>query len=321
MAENGPKRFIMIVTCASCLTKFRLDDSKISEKGVKVRCSKCHHVFHVTLPTESKEVVTESFESFAKYHTELMEPDQKGFKIPSEPKSEKFEGALEEDQKSLFSEKDSIEKGKKEISKEIQGEERGDVTSSRPKRMVRDERRGPSLLFVILVILVLFLFGFFYLWTESGTSGSAASSLFEYPIQKVTWVWQKIVGSEKEGLIFRDLSGYEEKIGEVSLFVIEGKVNNQSKVARKYIKVRVAIFDERKAKMGEKETVCGRMISRDELIKLPVTFFKGEMAIRPKVDKEMITPPGKASPFMVTFKDLSTPPKEFQVEILEAPTL
>ena len=310
----------MIVTCASCLTKFRLDDSKISEKGAKVRCSKCHHVFYVTLPPESKEVVTESFESFAKYHKELMEPDQKGLRIPSPPKSEKSERVSEEEQTSLFSEMDSIEKGKREISKETLGEERADATPSRPKRMVREERRGPSLIFVVLVILVLFLFGFFYLWTESGTSGSA-SSLLEYPIQKVTFLWQKVVGSEKEGLIFRDLSGYEEKIEEVSLFVIEGKVNNQSKVARKHIKVRVAIFDEKKVKMGEKETVCGRMMSREEFIKLPVAFFKGEMAIGPKTDKEMIAPPGETSPFMVVFKNLSTQPKEFQVEILEAPNL
>ncbi len=320
MAENGQKGFIMIVTCASCLTKFRLDDSKISEKGAKVRCSKCYHVFYVTLPPESKEAVTESFESFAKYHTELIEPDQKGVKIPSQPKGEKNERMSEEEQKSLFSEMGSIEKGKREISKETPGEERGEATLSRPKRMVGKERRGPSLVFVILVILVLFLFGFFYLWTESGTSGST-SSLLEYPLQKVTSLWQKIVGSEKEGLIFRDLSGYEEKIEEVPLFVIEGKVNNQSKVAKKHIKVRVAIFDEKKVKMGEKETVCGRMVSREELSKLPVTFFKGEMTIRPKTDKEMITPPGKTSPFMVVFKNLSTPPKEFQVEILEAPSL
>ena len=38
----------MIVSCPNCSTKFRLDDSKITEKGVKVRCSKCKHIFNVT---------------------------------------------------------------------------------------------------------------------------------------------------------------------------------------------------------------------------------------------------------------------------------
>ncbi|RME21987.1 MAG: hypothetical protein D6806_13680, partial [Deltaproteobacteria bacterium] len=37
----------MIVTCEKCSTKFKLADEKITPKGVKVRCSKCQHVFVV----------------------------------------------------------------------------------------------------------------------------------------------------------------------------------------------------------------------------------------------------------------------------------
>jgi hypothetical protein len=107
----------------------------------------------------------------------------------------------------------------------------------------------------------------------------------------------------------------------VPLFVIEGKVNNQSRFTKKHIKIKVAIFDQNKAKLAVKETVCGRVIGREELKNLPGAFFKGEMAIRPKTEKEMITPPGKAIPFMVIFKNLSAQAKEFQVEIVEAPNL
>jgi hypothetical protein len=35
----------------------------------------------------------------------------------------------------------------------------------------------------------------------------------------------------------------------------------------------------------------------------------------------MITPSGKAIPFMIVFKDLPTQAKEFKVEIVEAPSL
>jgi predicted Zn finger-like uncharacterized protein len=35
----------MILQCDQCQTKFRLDDSKLKPGGVKVRCSKCRHVF------------------------------------------------------------------------------------------------------------------------------------------------------------------------------------------------------------------------------------------------------------------------------------
>lgn len=37
----------MIIQCEQCNTKFRLDDAKIKGRGVKVRCSKCKHVFLV----------------------------------------------------------------------------------------------------------------------------------------------------------------------------------------------------------------------------------------------------------------------------------
>lgn len=37
----------MIIQCEQCRTKFKLDDSKVPDKGVKVRCVKCRHVFPV----------------------------------------------------------------------------------------------------------------------------------------------------------------------------------------------------------------------------------------------------------------------------------
>jgi predicted Zn finger-like uncharacterized protein len=37
----------MIIQCDQCNTKFRLDDTKVPDKGIKVRCAKCKHVFMV----------------------------------------------------------------------------------------------------------------------------------------------------------------------------------------------------------------------------------------------------------------------------------
>ena len=37
----------MIIQCEQCRTKFRLDDSRVKDAGVKVRCAKCKHVFSV----------------------------------------------------------------------------------------------------------------------------------------------------------------------------------------------------------------------------------------------------------------------------------
>ncbi|HIJ87602.1 MAG TPA: DUF3426 domain-containing protein [Desulfuromonadales bacterium] len=37
----------MIIQCEKCQTRFRLDDSRVTDKGVKVRCTRCKHVFTV----------------------------------------------------------------------------------------------------------------------------------------------------------------------------------------------------------------------------------------------------------------------------------
>ncbi len=152
-------------------------------------------------------------------------------------------------------------------------------------------------------------------------SGGKLSSYLENPIKKVTQLWEKVWGAEKEGLVVKDLTGYEEKVGEFPLYIIEGKVDNQSQKTKKFIKVKVVIFDQNRMKVTEKETLCGRTIGRGELKNLPSDFFSGEMIIQPKTEKEMITPSGKAIPFMIVFKDLPTQAKEFKVEIVEAPNL
>lgn len=78
----------MVITCASCLTKFNLNDSQIPPKGVKVRCSRCRHVFYVVPPPETKEEVMEGFQSFAKFHEDLMVPGETAAKGPVQAKEE-----------------------------------------------------------------------------------------------------------------------------------------------------------------------------------------------------------------------------------------
>ena len=51
----------MIVQCDQCNAKFRLDDSKVKEGGVKVRCSKCKNIFIVQSETPVEEADFDSF--------------------------------------------------------------------------------------------------------------------------------------------------------------------------------------------------------------------------------------------------------------------
>jgi predicted Zn finger-like uncharacterized protein len=325
----------MIITCASCLTKYQLDDSRISEKGAKVRCSRCKHVFYVVPPPETKEEVAENFESFAKFHEELIGKDQRGVELPplEEEEEEKVErkeaapgGAEEEEEKFLFSDRPAAEKVEPFSLPKLEEERKAEIMEAMPKKAALDKRRRreegrrPSRLVAFIVVIVILIFGLFYLWTEM-ESGGKLSSYLEDPMKKVTHLWEKVWGMEKEGLVVKDLTGYEEKVGEFSLYIIEGKVDNQSQKAKKLIKVKVVIFDQNRVKVAEKETLCGRTLGRNELRNFPSDFFSGEMIIEPKTEKEMIASSGKAVPFMVVFKDLPAQAKEFKIEIVEAPSL
>jgi hypothetical protein len=85
--------------------------------------------------------------------------------------------------------------------------------------------------------------------------------------------------------------------------------------------VRITIYDEEKVKVAEQDAICGRVIPREELKNQPPEFFKGDMVVKPQTEQEMVTPSGKATPFMVIFKDLPSRAKDFKYEILEAPNL
>lgn len=46
----------MIIKCEKCRTRFRLNDSRVTDKGVKVRCTKCKHVFTVQKEVSKNEL-------------------------------------------------------------------------------------------------------------------------------------------------------------------------------------------------------------------------------------------------------------------------
>jgi predicted Zn finger-like uncharacterized protein len=350
----------MIVTCASCLTKFSLDDSKIPAQGAKVRCSRCQHVFHVVPPSPIDEEIVDDFESFAKSHEDVIEPGLKTKgplpvpprvseeispareerMLPKEKEEEEEEEELpksedsfpvseeasrlveeEEEEPPLF-----VEKGQTRSSRRIdqkglwEAEDKAEEKILQRGKTLRRKKRGPSLLFALFAVLVLLIFVAFYLWTEFESS-SSLGKYAEVPIKKVTGLWDKLWKTEREGLVIEDLNPYEEKMGEIPLFVIEGKVKNQSRSTKKYIKVKVVVLDQDKNEVAEKVVLCGPTLSREDIKKLPPGFLEGGVGIKPQAEKETILSPDKSIPFMVIFRDLSSQAKEFRVDFVEYPNL
>jgi predicted Zn finger-like uncharacterized protein len=80
----------MIIKCEKCLTKFRLDDTRVTEKGVKVRCTKCKHVFAV----RKEQLLPELSESAAA--PELFAADASEHVIPTSATTETQEPESEQ---------------------------------------------------------------------------------------------------------------------------------------------------------------------------------------------------------------------------------
>src|SRR5690349_1634501 len=50
----------MIVKCENCQTRFKIPDDKVTEKGVKVRCTKCSHTFRVKRGADGSALIVPS---------------------------------------------------------------------------------------------------------------------------------------------------------------------------------------------------------------------------------------------------------------------
>jgi predicted Zn finger-like uncharacterized protein len=66
------RRPVMIVKCEQCQTRFKIPDEKVTDKGVKVRCTKCGNTFRVTAdqpraPAPSAPVASREVDPFAKF--------------------------------------------------------------------------------------------------------------------------------------------------------------------------------------------------------------------------------------------------------------
>ncbi len=74
----------MIIQCSQCNKKFRLDDSKVKERGVKVRCSKCGNIF-IVKPSPKKLDVEKPVEK------QIVEEKPKEEKLPESETIKKIE--------------------------------------------------------------------------------------------------------------------------------------------------------------------------------------------------------------------------------------
>lgn len=131
----------MIIQCDKCATRFRLDDSRITPNGVKVRCTKCENVFIVTPPPPPEEVQVEELFGVVPGMEDKPEPDEE--KAP-QPKTQ--QPKRKEDGKHLAFDFDS-EITRDDIFKPAEGGRAGNGASQSVKTQKKEAVEQPGLSF------------------------------------------------------------------------------------------------------------------------------------------------------------------------------
>lgn len=254
----------MIVKCEACGTKYRLDDSKVKPEGVKVRCSRCGHVFTFHPPTGPPVGEGVPSEAEAPSSTEPFTEE-----LPWEEPLPSEEGMGV-----------SVEKGRR------------------------------WLMVVLLVVLL-------------GLLAVAVLLFNRERIPLVDKIFGKVVGMiETNGhlLPLSHLRGYRLVVSGKEIFVIEGRVTNRSKDVRRWVKLEGRLLDKGGRVVAKGVGFAGRYLPRGEIEGMALSLLE-DFARRRRPSGVTPLAPGDVAPFAILFVSPPSRATDFEVEVLEAPTL
>jgi predicted Zn finger-like uncharacterized protein len=278
----------MIVECESCHAKFKLDDSRVTEKGIKVRCSKCKFIFTVrkSPPAEEEFAVGKGPERELRFDEEELarfaeDTGTKAAEAISE--QEAYEPTIKidlSDQKTIpFEEEEAFPKE--------------EVIKKGPKKKAIS---APVLVGAIIgVIICIAVVAYFYILPyfmgpqETMTSNLTISNLKAY---------------------------YEQNVQVPKIYVIQGVVTNESKKSRRYIQVKGVLFDSKGKPVKQQLAYCGNLIPKADLkTKSPEFIQKAMGTISGLKGENNLVKPRSSIPFMIVFFSLPQEMTEYSVEI------
>ncbi|MBW2039610.1 MAG: zinc-ribbon domain-containing protein [Deltaproteobacteria bacterium] len=309
----------MIVQCEKCGTKYRIDDSKVGAKGIKVRCSKCQHVFKVPHPLllDEEEIFGETEErvegpSVKEWEEEFtMKPPPEQIKTrpptPEEGPPPKAFVPPAAQEKKVLREEGAAEEG---LSSE---EELFPFRASVPEEAPVKKERKISRTFLLSILLIVIILAAFYYWTQREVS----IPVFESIYKKI----YHFMGSKAEHkLLLLYPRRYELRLEGGKVFVIQGKVTNHSEETKKYVKLKGFLFNKEGRIVATSIGYCGHTITKKEIEESTYTSLKSSFGF---VSSAKAAPvPSQRSPsFTIIFFSPPVGVTECKVEIVEAPPL
>jgi predicted Zn finger-like uncharacterized protein len=307
----------MIVECEECQAKFKLDDAKVPEKGIKVRCSKCKHVFVVQKPAPPvEELVPPQEPEEALGVSESPEPPVEEPPMDEGIKEDEFQ-IDDSEAESFVADRGTTGTGEPE-SEPVASEEAFESTikidlSDQQEMPFEDEEAFPEgvakeipmkramgtpILIALVALVVIALAAVAYLFVLPNFMGPP-----ETPTSNLNTT---------------DLDGYfEENVQIPKVFVIKGNLINESKKARRFIQVKGILYNKQGKPVKVQLAYCGNLIpKRDLKTKAPKTIQKAMMNKSGARGANNLVKPGASIPFMVVFFYLPKEMAEYSAEVV-----
>jgi len=261
----------MIITCESCGTKFKIDPSKVANKDtIKVRCSRCRHVFAVNLKPQ--------------------EEPRKGEKVIVLDESlgediEKIAGTSSSD---VPMDSDLFEK---------EGEEE-ELAKPVSEPMVRKKASSPLAFSKLLVIagVILVIVGFViykYVGKQSKPAAPAESSVQQADSPSVK------LNPQTQAFFIENVN-----VGQI--LVVQGETINESKAPVSFILLEGKVIGTNGKALLSQRFYAGNLFTKEELAQLPVDKLQERMMRREGESLSNVrVKPGDKVPFMVVFYNLT----------------
>lgn len=307
----------MIVQCPECRTRFQLDEERVSSDQVKLRCSRCAHVFSLEEaagPQTSLEKEPAGSEDGQPEYAS-WEADSVTGSAPEEAGAEESEDATEPGGAS--EDAGEIPAGRETTSDILQA--KADVLEgldedAPPAR--RPPRKGLWILLVLILLAALSAAGYFLFpglvsdlpFVRGGGTGSDLSQKAVTDIEEV------------KDIALQDVRQYfvnNEKVGE--LFVIEGSAVNNFPTVKERIKLQAELYDAQGQVVQSKQFLCGNTASLFQLQVLSREEINAVLQAKVGVltnNTNLAT--GQAVPFMVVFYNPPGSVQEFGLSVVEA---
>ena len=300
----------MIVQCPECQTKYKIDDARI-KSGVKLKCSRCQHIFSPEIPEEEGE---ELGLDFLESEEEVeVSPDES-----TEPPHED-EGKADEEKKAEFVAGDEQGDGEANLDEESLTESKGESEKSEEKK---GKKKGKArwVKFLLIIFLLLILSGggagvyFYYPQIQQ-----YISKILRYTAKKKPNVPKEDIQEKVKNIALEDIRQYfvtNDKIGQ--LFVLEGKAVNKFNVPKELIKLRAILYDDKGHIYKSKDFYCGNTVSLFQLQTSTQEAIESSLNDRLGIlTNNTFLKPGASTPFMVVFYAPPENVQEFGLEVID----